>query len=406
MMGAFRPLQESVMSDNELTPTPHDVQFTVATRDGQPAQGLIAFTGRTRDALIASLTNSLAATGKYTPDARAVSSQVLGSTASTVTAVASTVASATIAPTLFMATANPATLMQLGSGVGSAVMGASGIAAQAPFIPVAASLPVVAPLALMGVVNTAVTMRQFQAVNAKLDTLANTLTDLLARADITQIAGLIAASKTLGDITEEYGELGHFTPAMIARFAVAEQALAAVARRQELLLLSAERRALDPETDIEDVIRDVNAAGLAYITEVQVHALHLALALQESPALVTKRTQQLTECIDKTNERWSTLKNLSEGVKAKITEYEEEDQKKSRFSRQTHDLSALKERREKILENEKALIDEHGSKLEAFKELSQSLREQQESHATLVYWRDEAGEHSFLTEQLSIDPSR
>ena len=44
MMGAFRPLQESVMSDNELTPTPHDVQFTVATRDGQPAQGLIAFT--------------------------------------------------------------------------------------------------------------------------------------------------------------------------------------------------------------------------------------------------------------------------------------------------------------------------------------------------------------------------
>ena len=406
MMGAFRPLQKSVMSDNELTPTPHDVQFTVATRDGQPAQGLIAFTGRTRDALIASLTNSLAATGKYTPDARAVSSQVLGSTASTVTAVASTVASATIAPTLFMATANPATLMQLGSGVGSAVMGASGIAAQAPFIPVAASLPVVAPLALMGVVNTAVTMRQFQAVNAKLDTLANTLTDLLARADITQIAGLIAASKTLGDITEEYGELGHFTPAMIARFAVAEQALAAVARRQELLLLSAERRALDPETDIEDVIRDVNAAGLAYITEVQVHALHLALALQESPALVTKRTQQLTECIDKTNERWSTLKNLSEGVKAKITEYEEEDQKKSRFSRQTHDLSALKERREKILENEKALIDEHGSKLEAFKELSQSLREQQESHATLVYWRDEAGEHSFLTEQLSIDPSR
>ena len=394
------------MSDNELPATPHDVQFTVATRDGQPAQGLIAVTGRTRDALIASLTNSLAATGKYTPDARAVSPQVLGSTASTATAVASTAASAAIAPTLFMATANPATLMQLGSGVGSAVMGAGGIVAQAPFIPVAASMPVVAPLALMGVVNTAVTMRQFQAVNAKLDTIANSLTNLLVRVDITQIAGLIAASKTLGDITEEYGEVGHFTPSMTARFAVAEQSLAAVAQRQELLLLSAESRALDTDTPIDDVIRDVNAAGLAYITEVQVHALHVALALQECPALVTKRTQQLTECIDKTNERWSTLKNLSEGVKAKITEYEEEDQKKSMFSRQTHDLLALKQRREKILENEKTLIDEHGSKLEAFKDLSRSLCEQQESRATLVYWRVEAGEHSFLTEQLSIDPSR
>ena len=394
------------MSENELTSTAHDVQYVITTPDDQPEQGLIAITGHTRDAIIAVLTNSLAATGKYTPDARAVSSQVLGSTASTVTAVASTVASATIAPTLFMATANPATLMQLGSGVGSAVMGASGIAAQAPFIPVAASLPVVAPLALMGVVNTAVTMRQFQAANAKLDTIANSLTNLLVRADITQIAGLIAASKTLGDITEEYGELGHFTPSMTARFAVAEQSLAAVARRQELLLLSAESRALETDTPIDDVIRDVNAAGLAYITEVQVHALHVALALQECPALVTKRTQQLTECIDKTNERWSTLKNLSEGVKAKITEYEEEDQKKSMFSRQTHDLSALKERREKILENEKTLIDEHGSKLEAFKELSLSLRAQQESRATLVYWRDDAGEHSFLTEQLTIDRAR
>ena len=400
------------MSDNELAPTPHDVEFTLVTPDGQPDQGLIAVTGRTRDALIASLTNNLAATGKYTPDARAVSPQVLGSTASTATALGATAASAAIAPTLFMATANPATLMQLGSGVGSAVMGAGGIVAQAPFIPVAASLPVVAPLALMGVVNTAVTMRQFQAVNAKLDTLANTLTNLLVRVDITQIAGLIAASKTLGDITEEYGELGHFTPAMIARFAVAEQALMAVARRQEMLLLSAESRALDTEVPIDDVIRDVNAAGLAYITEVQVHALHLALALQESPARVATRAQQLTECIAHTTERWSELKNLSDKVKATIASLEESDQKKSwgergkeRFSGQTHDFPALKERREKILENEKTLIDEHGSKLEAFKELSQSLSEQQDSRATLVYWRDEAGEHSFLTEQLSIDPS-
>jgi hypothetical protein len=138
-----------------------------------------------------------------------------------------------------------------------------------------------------------------------------------------------------------------------------------------------------------------------------VHALHLALALQESPALVTKRAQQLTECIDTTNERWSTLKNLSEGIKAKITEYEEEDPKKPWHERmrssQTHDIPALKERREKILENEKALIDEHGSKLEAFKDLSQNLRERQESRATLVYWRDEVGEHSFITEHLSID---
>ena len=100
-------------------------------------------------------------------------------------------------------------------------------------------------------------------------------------------------------------------------------------------------------------------------------------------------------------------------MKAKITEYEEAEQKKSwgewskeRISGPAHDLPALKERRAKILENEKTLIDKHGSKLEAFKDLSHSLRERQDSRATLVYWRDESGEHSFITEQLSIDPSR
>lgn len=397
------------MSNDELTPTPHDVQYVIATPDGQPAQGLIAIAGHTRDALIASLTKNLATTGKYTPDARAVSPQVLGSAAATVTAVASTTASAAVAPTLFMATANPATLMHLGSGVGSAVMGASGIAAQAPFIPVAASLPVVAPLALMGVVNTAVTMRQFRTVNTKLDALASTLTTLLERTDITHIAGLIAASQTISDIAADYGELGHVTPTMVSRFAVAEQGVLATARRQDLLLLSAGKRALDTDVPIAEVIRDVNSAGLAYIAEVQVCALRLALALQESPSLVKKRANQLTACIDDASKRWSELKNLSEGMKAEINALEESDQKKGLFGRSSspaHDLSVLAKRREAVLENEKSLIDEQGTALESFRDLSQSLREDHESRATLLYWRDEAGEHSFITEQLEIDRAR
>ena len=40
-----------------------------------------------------------------------------------------------------MATANPATLVTLGSGVGSAVMGAGTIVAHLPFIAVANALP-------------------------------------------------------------------------------------------------------------------------------------------------------------------------------------------------------------------------------------------------------------------------
>lgn len=58
-------------------------------------------------------------------------------------------------------------------------------------------------------------------------------------------------------------------------------------------------------------------------------ALHVALALHECPALVTKRTQQLTDCIARTNDRWSELKSLSERVTDRIAALEECDQRKS-----------------------------------------------------------------------------
>lgn len=44
--------------------------------------------------------------------------------------------------TLFMATTNPATLMAIGYGVGSAVMGAGGIIGQAPFIALSGEAPI------------------------------------------------------------------------------------------------------------------------------------------------------------------------------------------------------------------------------------------------------------------------
>ena len=46
----------------------------------------------------------------------------------------STAASSLMAGSVFLATANPATLMTIGTGVGTAVMGPAGIVAQAPFI--------------------------------------------------------------------------------------------------------------------------------------------------------------------------------------------------------------------------------------------------------------------------------
>ena len=67
----------------------------------------------------------------------------------------STAASSLLAGNVFLATANPATLMTIGSGVGSAVVGPTGIVAQAPFIAASSALmPVVAPVMLFTTVSS------------------------------------------------------------------------------------------------------------------------------------------------------------------------------------------------------------------------------------------------------------
>ena len=67
----------------------------------------------------------------------------------------STAASSLMAGSVFLATANPATLMTIGTGVGTAVMGPTGIVAQAPFIAASSALiPVVAPLMFFTTVSS------------------------------------------------------------------------------------------------------------------------------------------------------------------------------------------------------------------------------------------------------------
>ncbi len=86
-----------------------------------------------------------------------------------------------MAGTALGATANLATLMAIKGGVGTAVMGATGIVRHAPFIPVVSSLPVVAPILAVQALNTAMMMQQFERVDRQLDLIKNQLDRLMAR---------------------------------------------------------------------------------------------------------------------------------------------------------------------------------------------------------------------------------
>ena len=81
---------------------------------------------------------------------------------------------------IFIATTNPATLMPIGPGVGSAVMGPGGIVAQAPFVPAGPTiLGAVAPMALFMAVSSTMMAARFDRLQKSLESLTEAIHYLL-----------------------------------------------------------------------------------------------------------------------------------------------------------------------------------------------------------------------------------
>ncbi|GHU18153.1 hypothetical protein FACS1894163_09850 [Spirochaetia bacterium] len=122
---------------------------------------LLSFDGKIRDQIIEQFNMNYLTTGNH------IQNGGKSSTKSILTLIASGTGSVGLSGVasgqLFMATANPATLMSIGNGIGSAVMGAGGIVAQAPFIPLAGALmPVVAPLIAFQIISTMTIMKEYK----------------------------------------------------------------------------------------------------------------------------------------------------------------------------------------------------------------------------------------------------
>ena len=192
------------------------------------------FNGEIRQRILDKMNMEYLSTGKFVKDQRSISPKILSSLMLS-SGAAGTAISATMSSSLFMATANPATLMSLGSGVGSAVMGAHGIVAQAPFIAVASSIPVVAPLMVMQALSSIVLLQQFSAMDKKLDAIKGSIDKMLARQEVTKVAELFAAVNIVDEIYLQYGQTGRFSTDMLIRLALAERDALILSRRYEML---------------------------------------------------------------------------------------------------------------------------------------------------------------------------
>ena len=149
---------------------------------------LLEIKGEDREQLIQKLSLNYLKTGRYMENQMSISPTVMSNLVIS-SGVGLTAVSTNLSSKLFMATANPELLMKLSSGgVGSAVMESGRIVGQSGFIPVAASLPIVAPIIAMQAMNTLVIMEQFKVVNKKLDVIQKELDHILLRQEITSIA--------------------------------------------------------------------------------------------------------------------------------------------------------------------------------------------------------------------------
>lgn len=395
------------MNENDAN-QPQEVAVRRLGKDGEEL-AIFEFQGKLRELIVSNLQKSYLTTGNYSPGARAISSQGAMSLALASAATGATALSATFSSSLFMATANPATLMSLGGGVGSAVMGASGIVAQAPFIAVASSLPVVAPILAIQALNTAVLMQQFKQVNNRLNTIKKALDQAIARSEATHAGELLTASRIVDDVYDQYSLEGSFSQDMLMRLALAERDVKTLASRFRQLVEARSPLRMQDLGEIEQMNYDAHSAMLSSFVELRVMYLRVCVNMQENPKSVVSSTESLKSLIDDGTKFWQQLQDRSQGLKAKIGELEENKLDATWVERNLpgrkleKELAQYQQAYTSTLESEREITKEFQSFINSAQETRKALDAPAltgpSQTPTLVSWTDERGEHSFVTEQ-------
>jgi hypothetical protein len=393
-------------------------QVHVKQFNGSAAElAVFEFQGQLRDLMVADFRDSYLTTGKYVSDAKALSSQSALAVAVAAASSGATALSASLSSTLYVATADPSTLMRLGAGVGSAVMGVNGIAAQAPFIPVASALPVVGPILAMQALSTAVLLKQFEQVDQKLDAIKNSLDRAIARTEATHTGEILTASNIVEEVYRQYELEGAFSNDMLIRLAFAEHDVRRLAGRFRYLVDSHEATSIGDLQDVHRVNYDVHSAMLTSFLELRVAYLRVCVDMQENAKSVESSVAQLKKKIEEDADFWQKLLNRSTSLREFIRDREASLNDMNWVKRHLPEfaggrgasaerkLEALQQAYIATLESEKTLMEGFDSLIHAAKQTLKSLSNPSEATAsapTLVYWKDETGDQAFYTDKLSL----
>lgn len=205
-------------------------------------------------------------------------------------------ASSLLAGNVFLATANPATLMTIGAGVGSAVVGPAGIVAQAPFVAASAALiPVVAPVMLFTTVSSVMICARLDRVQRTLGRLFEAVEVVRRLLDAEDYAKLESVAEQIDEIRSEFEHVRQFSDDVKFKLAMVAGLVKVLKKKFERLL----DRDIDSEDEARLLVSDLNRFFLASLLDLQTDLLRLYLVLQDEPGFVEFRQERLREKIER-----------------------------------------------------------------------------------------------------------
>ena len=418
-------------------------------KDNNSSLALLQFNGKVKNVIIKEMNDRLLLRGEYIENGAHSSPKTISTL---LTAAGSVGLSGAMSGQLFMATANPATLMTIGNGVGSAVMGAGGIVAQAPFIPLAgAIMPVAAPLIAFQAMSTLMILNEFKIVNQKLDDIKNLIERIIERDEATNIGIIFSALNRLSEIEEQFNITKCFNQDMIIRINLLENSINPLFERYNYLYTSAKKTVVEEKieynefgdklleiasnpwiTGIWSILakneldkrpntrlvvspqdakfkkRDAYFAILTSILDIRISYLRVKLNMQESPEYIHSSVERFHDKIELYKLIWVKIKNDYKEIQELSKNIEETLVSMNWWEKNLPTFLAGK-RKERI-EKEKALKIMKEDNIFSQDTLNKFIENSKESidglikncPSNLIYWQDSLGVHSYYTNDLII----
>ncbi len=210
--------------------------------------------------------------------------------------VGSPAASSLLAGDVFLATADPATLMTIGEGVGSAVMQGGKIVAHAPFVAASGGLlPIVAPMMLFATVSSVMISVRLDRVQKTLGRLYEVVETVRRHLDAEDYARFETAVEQIDNVRSEFEHCQRFASDAPEKLSRIEDRARLLRSKYGLLMT----RGIHSEDDARSAVSDVNRFFLASLCDLEVDLLQLYLALQNDSGVVEFRQSRLWEKIER-----------------------------------------------------------------------------------------------------------